>query len=145
MLTYGNLLGAVVAACLIVPVGARADTAAAEGRKAAETWDSAYNGGDMDALGRLYAPDAQVIPKGAAISGPANIQTFFAGLKAKGYEAHKITVQSVRDTGDVRVLTGRWEMSGPGEGGARKPLEGNWINVLERTADGWRTVLHTWN
>ena len=47
--------------------------------------------------------------------------------------------------GDVLVLSGRWEMNGPGEGGARKKFEGNWINVMERRPDGWRTVLHTWN
>lgn len=138
----GVLLGAVMA-CLILP--AVADTAATDGRKAAETWDKTYNGGDMDALAKLYAPEAQVIPKGAAVSGPANIQTFFSGLKAKGFDDHRITVQSARERGDVLMLSGRWEMKGPGEGGARKTFEGNWVNVLERRGDGWRTVLHTWN
>ena len=99
----------------------------------------------MDALAKLYAPEAQVIPKGAAVSGPANIQTFFSGLKAKGFDDHRITVQSARERGDVLMLSGRWEMKGPGEGGTRKTFEGNWVNVLERRGDGWRTVLHTWN
>ncbi|KQO69269.1 hypothetical protein ASG63_13855 [Methylobacterium sp. Leaf94] len=140
-----HLLGAALAACLVLPVAARADTAATAGRSAAETWDKTYNSGDMDALGTLYAPDALVIPKGAAISGPGEIKTFFSGLKAKGFDDHRITVQSARETGDVLVLSGRWEMNGPGEGGARKKFEGNWINVMERRPDGWRTVLHTWN
>ena len=135
-----------VAACLLLPMVARADTAATEGRRAAETWDRAYNGGDMEALGKLYAPDARVIPKGAAVSGPADIQAFFTGLKAKGFDDHRITVHSARGSGDVLVLSGRWQMTGPGgEGGAKKAFEGNWVNVLERSGDGWRTVLHTWN
>ncbi|MBY0258691.1 nuclear transport factor 2 family protein [Methylobacterium sp.] len=145
MLTKGNFFGAALAACLVLPVAAHADTAAMDGQKAAETWDKTYNSGDMDTLITLYAPDAQVIPKGAAISGPAAIKTFFSGLKAKGFDDHRITVQSTREKGDVRVLAGRWEMNGPGDGGARKKFEGNWINVMERGPEGWRTVLHTWN
>jgi len=145
MLTTGNCLGVVLAACLVLPPSARADTAATAGRNAAETWDRTYNSGDMDTLGTLYAPDAQVIPKGAAISGRGEIKTFFSGLKARSFDDHEITVQSARKRGDVLVLSGRWEMNGPGDGGARKKLEGNWVNVLERAPEGWRTVLHTWN
>jgi ketosteroid isomerase-like protein len=145
MLTTGQILGAALAACLVLPTATRADTAASVGRSAAEAWDRIYNSGDMDTLGTLYAPDAQVIPKGAAISGPADIRTFFAGLKAKGFDDHRITVQSAREKGDVLVLSGRWAMTGPGEGGARKRFEGNWVNVMERSPEGWRTVLHTWN
>lgn len=145
MLTTGQLLGAALAACLVLPASARAETPASAGRSAAETWDRTYNSGDMDTLGTLYAPDAQVIPKGAAISGPADIKKFFSGVKAKGFDDHKITVQSAREKGDVLMLSGRWEMNGPGEGGAKKKFEGNWVNVMERGPEGWRTVLHTWN
>lgn len=140
-----GIFGAALISGLILAPAAHAETAATAGRQAAETWDRTYNSGDMDALSTLYTPDAQVIPKGAAISGPGAIKTFFSGLKAKGFADHRINVQSAREKGDVLVLTGRWEMNGPGEGGAPKKFEGNWINVMERGPEGWRTALHSWN
>ncbi|GJE19319.1 hypothetical protein AIGOOFII_4062 [Methylobacterium marchantiae] len=99
----------------------------------------------MDGLKGLYATDAMVIPKGAAVSGAEGIGAFFAGLKAKGFDDPEIQVKSAQMKGDLLLVTGRWAMNGPGEGGAKKAFEGNWVNVLERQGDGWRTVLHSWN
>lgn len=142
---FGAIRGLVVLAGLLLPASSFAQDLKSDGQSAADRWDQTYNKGDMDALGKLYATDAQVVPKGAAISGRDNIQKFFAGLKAKGFDDHKITVQSAANKGATLILTGRWEMNGPGEGGAKKKYEGNWINVLERQNDGWQSVLHTWN
>ncbi len=46
---------------------------------------------------------------------------------------------------NLLIVSGRWEMAGPAEGGAKKKFEGNWVNVLEKRDGAWRTVLHTWN
>ncbi|KAB1071815.1 nuclear transport factor 2 family protein [Methylobacterium planeticum] len=115
-----------------------------DAQTAADRWDQAYNSGDMEGLGKLYTPDATVIPKGAPVNG-AGIQSFFAGLKAKGFDSHKTTVNAATPKDNLMVLTGRWSMTGPGEGGAKKTFEGNWVNVMERQGNEWRTVLHTWN
>lgn len=131
--------------CLLAPTLARAAEPVADAQAAADRWDKSYNSGDMDGLKGLYVADAMVIPKGAAVSGADGIKTFFAGLKAKGFDDHKVKVQSAQMKGDVLVVTGRWQMTGPGEGGAKKPFEGNWVNLMERQGDGWRTILHTWN
>ncbi|WP_051093049.1 DUF4440 domain-containing protein [Methylobacterium sp. 77] len=140
-----KLCGVSVLLCLIAPIVAFAADPTAEAQGAATRWDQTYNAGDMDGLKGLYVADAMVVPKGAAVSGADGIGTFFAGLKAKGFDDHKTKVQTAQMKGDLLVVTGRWAMSGPGEGGAKKAFEGNWVNVFERKGNEWRTVLHTWN
>ena len=108
-----TLRSATVAFCLMAPTLALADPAA-DARAAAERWDQAYNKGDMDGLKGLYVSDAMVIPKGAAVSGADSIQTFFSGLKSKGFDDHTVKVQAAQMRGDLLVATGRWQMSGPG-------------------------------
>ena len=126
------------------PEAARADQSLDEAQAAANKWDEIYNAGDMGKLSKLYTADAIVVTKGQPQSG-AGIVTFFTGLKDKGWGDHKVTVKSVLPKGELLVATGRWAMSGPGEGGARKTFEGNWVNVLERRDGAWRTLMHTWN
>lgn len=120
------------------------DTLQSDAQNAATKWDEAYNSGDMDALGKLYTNDAIVITKGMPQSGDG-IQKFFSGLKSKGWEDHKTTVKTALPKDNLLIVSGRWEMAGPVEGGTKKKFEGNWVNVMERRNDGWRTVLHTWN
>ena len=111
----------------------------------AGTWDETFNKGDTAGLGKLYASDGKVIPAGGApVQGPEGIAAFFADLQAKGFKDHKITVQDASEKGATLILTGRWQLTGPGEGGETQ-YGGNWVNVLERHGADWRTVLHTWN
>ena len=115
-------------------------------RAAAERWDAAFNGGDIGTLSAYYTVDARVVPAGGApLVGPDAIGKFFADLIANGFRGHKITVENVTDKGPICVATGKWQLSGPGEGGATAQFGGNWVNVLERDGDGWRVLLHTWN
>lgn len=131
-------------AALSVSSPAHADAMQSDAQAAATKWDEAYNSGDMDALSKLYTSDAIVITKGASQSGEG-IPKFFSGLKAKGYEAHKTTVKTALPKDNLLIVSGRWEMDGPVEGGPKKKFEGNWVNVLEKRDGSWRTVLHTWN
>ena len=117
-----------------------------QGQTIADFWDQTFNGGDTAALGRLYADDGKVIPAGGApTQGQEAIAAFFADLQAKGFKGHKITVQDTVEKGETLILTGRWQLSGPTEDGGTKDYGGNWVNVLERRGDAWRTLLHTWN
>lgn len=118
----------------------------AQGQAIADVWDQTFKKGDTVGLGRLYGEDGQVIPSGGSpVRGPEGIAAFFADLRAKGFKDHKITVQDAVEKGGALIFTGRWQLSGPGEGGRTQDYGGNWVNVLERQGDGWRTVLHTWN
>ena len=133
-----------VAAAMLLPSVAQADSVQAEAQSAADKWDQAYNKGDMGALAGTYSKDAVVIPKSGPQTGEG-IQKFFSGLKEKGWEEHKTSVKSAVTKDKLIIVTGRWEMMGPGEGGAKKKFEGNWVNVMEKQSDGLKTVLHTWN
>ncbi len=113
---------------------------------AAERWDAAFNSGDMAKLASYYAPDARVIPAGAAaVSGAEAIAKFFGDLVSNGFSGHKVAVEHVEEKGPLAIASGKWQLSGPGEGGAKAQFGGNWVNVLEKTAGGWRVLLHTWN
>jgi ketosteroid isomerase-like protein len=131
------------AIALIFPTLALADLKD-DGQEAADRWDQAYNADDMQGLAKLYTSDAMVVPKGAPVNADS-IQKFFTGLKAKGFDNHKVTVNSAIPRDKMMVVTGRWEMMGPGEGGSKKKFEGNWVNVMERQGTEWKSVLHTWN
>lgn len=133
-----------LAGALLVPTFAYADTAQSEAQAAADKWDQAFNSGDMKALAGLYTADALLVTNAKTESGEA-IETFFSGMKAKGFEGHKIVVQSVTQKGDLVIATGRWEITGPSDGGAKKKFEGNWVNVLERKDGQLKTALHSWN
>lgn len=135
----------VLLASLALTEPAFANDAKAIAQDAADRWDRSFNTGEMDALTTLYGTDAKVVTKGAPLSGGSNIRAYFAGLKSKGFADHKVTVQSAKAKGDILIASGRWEASGPGDGGARTVFSGNWVNVLERQGDGWQPVLHTWN
>lgn len=117
-----------------------------QGQAIADLWDQTFNKGDTAALGKLYGENGTVIPAGGSpVQGPEAIAAFFADLQAKGFKDHRITVQDAVEKGETLILTGRWQLNGPGEGGATQTYGGNWVNVLERQGDGWRTLLHTWN
>lgn len=137
-------LPALVLGALMASGPVLSDALQSDAQKAATKWDDAYNSGDMDALSKLYTGDAIVVTKGMPQSGEG-IQKFFSGLKSKGWDEHRTTVKTALPKDNLLIVSGRWEMSGPAEGGARKTFEGNWVNVMERRNDGWRTVLHTWN
>lgn len=113
---------------------------------AAERWDAAFNGGDTAAVAGFYAPGARVVPAGGTPAvGTEAIGKFFADLIANGFSDHKITIDHVEEKGPIAIATGKWQLTGPGEGDARAQYGGNWVNVLERVGPGWRVLLHTWN
>lgn len=117
-----------------------------EVKAAAERWDAAFNSGDTGTLGSYYTAKGRVVPAGGApVAGPDAIGKFFADLISNGFSGHKITVDNVDTTGAVAIATGKWQLSGPGENGATAQYGGNWVNVLEKTPEGWRVLLHSWN
>lgn len=129
---------------LAYPSVSYADKAQDEAQAAAEKWDKVYNSGNMKDLEGLYTKDAIVVTKGMPQTGDG-IQKFFSGLKEKGWDEHKTNVKTAQVKDKLVIVTGRWEMMGPGEGGAKKKFEGNWVNVMEQQGDGLKTILHTWN
>ena len=108
-------------------------------------WDQSFNTGDMDTPTSLYGADAEVVTGGAPLSGGPGSQTSFTDLGIEGFADHTVTVQSAETNGDLLTASGRWEASGPGDGGARKVFSGHRVNIPERLGNAWCGVLPTWN
>ena len=140
-------------ACVLIAISALtiALTAQAQDFKntvqlVASKWDEAFNKGDAEQLAKMYGPKGALLPPGSpAVAGDTNIQQFWKTTIGKGFGQHKITDQQAETKGDMGYAYGRWQATGPGEGGAKKQYEGNWPNVLERQGAEWKTVLHAWN
>lgn len=140
-------VGALLAlAIFMVTPASQAQDFKSSAQSAASKWDEAFNNGDAAQLAKMYGSQAALLPPGSPpVVGEQNIQQFWKTTIGKGFGQHKVTVQQAETKGDMAYAYGRWQATGPGDGGAKKEFEGNWSNVLERQGGEWKTVLHTWN
>lgn len=119
----------------------------AEITEAYAAWDSAFNKADAKTIATAYVSNAKVLPPThQVISGPAEIETFFAGLFSSGFADHKLTI--IDAGGDERIVygTARWSADGKGADGSRQAAGGIATHVFERQADGsLKLRLHTFN
>lgn len=110
-------------------------------------WDSAFNKADARAVATAYVSDAKVLPPNhQVISGPAEIEKFFAGLFSSGFADHELTI--IDAGGDDKIVygTARWSANGKGADGSRQAAGGIATHVFERQADGsLKLRLHTFN
>jgi len=88
---------------------------------------SAFNSGDLDAVIKLYEPDAALVPQpGQVTKGlSANRQALQQFMALRGRIDIK-TVYVIR-AGDLALLRGEWRLIGTGPDG--KPVEMNGKNV----------------
>ena len=108
-----------------------------------KAWDAAFNSKDAKAIAAMYAPDAKLLPPTHIIvTGPAEIEKFFAGLITDGFRNHALKVIEVRGSDNVVYGTANWSASDR-DG---KPLGGIATHIFERQADGsWKLQFHTFN
>ena len=107
----------------------------------------AINRRDAAACAALYTDDGAVLPPGAPRhDGRSGIQQFWQIAIDMGLGDVVLTTVEVEEVGDLAYEVGRLTGSVPGEGGARTPLEGKFIVVWRRGADGtWRLHRDIWN
>jgi ketosteroid isomerase-like protein len=110
-------------------------------------WDSAFNKADSKAVAAAYVSNAKVLPPThQVISGPEEIENFFAELFSGGFTDHKLTI--IDAGGDEKVVysTAKWTADGRGSDGSRQSVGGLAAHVFERQADGsLKLRLHTFN
>ncbi|MCP3392637.1 nuclear transport factor 2 family protein [Bradyrhizobium sp. CCGB12] len=110
-------------------------------------WDFAFNKADAKAVAATYVSNAKVLPPThQVISGPEEIENFFAGLFSGGFTDHKLTI--IDAGGDEKVVysTAKWSAEGKGPDGSRQSAGGIATHVFERQADGsLKLRLHTFN
>ena len=100
------------------------------------------NAGDMDALLRLYEPDAAFAAQpGSLAHGLAGVQSSLeAFIAMKG--TLDIKLKHVLEASDLALVIGEWLFTGTGAEGAPVTLTGHNADVLRRQSDGsWRFVI----
>jgi uncharacterized protein (TIGR02246 family) len=96
----------------------------------------AMNAGDLDALMALYEPNATLTPSpGKTVTGTAAIREALAGFLA-GAPKMSISPRLVAQTGDLALVTARWELTMRGPDGSMAPVAGQSVEVLRRQPDG---------
>jgi ketosteroid isomerase-like protein len=106
-------------------------------------WDAAFNKADAKAVAAFYLPEAKVLPPThTVVSGPAEIEKFFAGFFANGVKSHALKLIEAGGADKMGYGTANW--SAADKDG--KPLGGIATHIFERQGDGsLKLKIHTFN
>jgi uncharacterized protein (TIGR02246 family) len=102
----------------------------------------ALNAGDVDALTKLYEPQASLRPSpDKAVSGTAAIREALAGFVA-AKPRMTLTARTVAQSGDIALCTAQWQLSMTGPDGKPAQVSGQSVEVVRRQANGdWLFVI----
>lgn len=112
-----------------------------------ESWNAAFNKGDAQALASAYLEDAKLLPPThTVLSGPKEIEEFFAGLFDAGVTDHALEIIEAGGGGDLVYSAANWTATGKDADGNAQDLGGIATHVFERQDDGsLKLKLHTFN
>jgi len=114
--------------------------------EAGRQFSAAYVAGDTATIGRLYTPDAILLPPGAEIRGRAAITGYFAPSPNRRQLAHAMVSEELVVRGATAIDVGRW--SSTWERGDEEPQTAadRYLIVWVRDADGvWRISHDVWH
>lgn len=135
--------------CLLTaaPAVALAADAKTDVEKAYAAFNAAFNKQDAKAVATHYVRSAKVLPPThEVVSGPAEIEKFFAGFFANGVTGHKLEVIDAGGDDKVVIGTAKWSATGKDKDGKPAQLSGLAMHVFERQADGsLKLKFHTFN
>ena len=102
----------------------------------------ALNTGNIDALMELYEPQASLMPTpGKMVAGAEAIREALAGFIV-GKPKMSLSPRVVSRTGDLALLTSKWELTMIGPDGKPMQMAGQSIEVARRGSDGnWRFAI----
>jgi uncharacterized protein (TIGR02246 family) len=105
-------------------------------------FQEALNAGKLDDLVALYEPQAMLMPMpGKLVTGHAAIRESLAGFLA-GKPKISIAPKVAAQTGDIALVSGKWELEVTGPDGKRAQMSGQEVVVARRQADGhWLMVV----
>jgi uncharacterized protein (TIGR02246 family) len=112
-----------------------------------EGWNAAFNKGDAKAIAAAYVDDATLLPPThTVLSGPEEIEEFFAGLLEAGVTDHTLDVIEVGGDGNLVYSAANWTAKGKDEQGNPQDVGGIATHVFERQDSGeLKLKLHTFN
>ena len=112
----------------------------------AVSWAEAWNAGDMDALGALYAEESDYVSFfGEKSNGRAAIQATFAEISSTVYEGTKISIETRTLTfvkPDVVVSDTDWSLTEVPAEAAALPTAGQSTAVMVKQDGAWKIVAH---
>jgi uncharacterized protein (TIGR02246 family) len=109
---------------------------------------AAYVHADATAISQVFTTDCVFLPPDAQIgSGRASVQAFYQQQFSEMKPASLTITPSEEVTmGDWGYGAGTWAVTAAMPDGATVKLEGKYLNVMKRQADGsWQIYRHSWN
>ncbi|HEX8012715.1 MAG TPA: SgcJ/EcaC family oxidoreductase [Casimicrobiaceae bacterium] len=102
----------------------------------------ALNAGKLDDLVALYEPEAALMPSpGKLVTGTAAIRESLGAFVA-GKPKMTLMPRVIAQSGDIAVLTAKWDLSMTGSDGKPAAMSGQSLEVVRRQADGrWLFVI----
>ena len=102
----------------------------------------ALNAGKLDALVALYEPNATLMPQpGKLVSGTGALREALAQLLA-GKPTMTLTPKLIAQSGDIAILTAKWDLVMTGADGKPTQMGGRSAEVVRRQSDGsWLFVI----
>jgi len=96
----------------------------------------ALNAGKLDALVALYEPQAALTPMpDTVVNGTAAIREALAAFLA-GKPTISLTPRLVAQSGDVAVVSAKWDLAVTGPDGKPANMTGQSVEVVRRQSDG---------
>ena len=105
-------------------------------------FEQALNAGRLDDLVALYEPQATLMPMpGKLVTGHAAIRESLTGFIA-GKPKISIVPKVAARTGDIAIVSGKWDLEVSDQDGKRARMNGQEVVVARRQADGrWLMVI----
>ena len=111
-------------------------------RSVHETFEAAFNAGDLETIVALYEPDAILISApGKAVRGHEAVRQMLHKFLAV---SEKLTLQvaGVFEIDEIALLTSEWQISGIDQQGKAVQLAGQMDDVVRRQKNGsWRIII----
>jgi uncharacterized protein (TIGR02246 family) len=146
-----NWIAALVVLTLAIGIAPVAGAQDASGEEQAvkavgAAWAEAWNAGDMDAVGALYAEASDYVNFfGETSSGRSDIQSTFAEIHSTVYLGTKISIETTAVSfvkPDVVVSDSVWKLEGVPAGGPDLPTAGQSTAVMVKQDGVWKIVAH---
>ena len=116
--------------------------ARASAENIARQWEAAYNRGDTDAIGALFASDGVFVGPTGVLSGQKEIASVLQGRIKQGWTEERVKVGEAREVGNATWAVGDYTLIGSNEQ-AGKQVNGRYGFVATREDGTWRISMIT--
>ena len=141
-----TLVSSIFAISLAATASAQQNATNHDARKVAEDltrqWEEAYNHGNADAVGALFAPDGVFVGPAGVLSGQKEIASALQGRIKQGWAKETITIGEAREVGNAIWAIGDYTSVGSSEQ-AGKQMNGRYGFVATREGGAWRISMIT--